>query len=147
MSETVNKLPPRLQAIVEDFSMCEGPEKLELLLEFAERLPPLPDWLRDQRDAMAPVPECMTPVFIYAECKDGGLTYYFDIPEESTTVRGYASLLREGVEGASPEAVLQIPVDFYIQMGLHKMLTPQRLNGISAVLAHMKRLAVNMLNT
>ena len=38
-------LPHKLQAIIEDFRLLEGQEKLEYLLELAERLPPLPDWL------------------------------------------------------------------------------------------------------
>jgi len=147
MSEATNGLPPRLGEIIEDFNLCEGQEKLELLLEFAESLPPLPDWLQGKRDAMDHVHECMTPVFVHAEQQESGLRYYFDVPEESTTVRGYAALLREGVEDASPEAVLRIPPDFYTQMGLHRVLTPQRLNGIGAILAHMKRLAVRALHS
>lgn len=142
MSETVTAMPQRLSEIIEDFQFCEGQEKLELLLEFAEKLPSLPDWLSDKRDAMDQVHECMTPVFIHAERDNGAMAFYFAIPEESMTVRGYASLLREGLAGASPEQVLAIPVDFYQQMGLHKVLTPQRLNGISAILAYMKRLTM-----
>ncbi|UCC88181.1 MAG: SufE family protein [Anaerolineales bacterium] len=145
MSEIVESIPPRLQEIIEDFSWCEGREKLELLLEFSESLPPLPEWLHDQRDAMEPVPECMTPVFIHAETEDGRMAFYFDVPPESPTVRGYAEILRKGVEGASPEAVLAIPNAFYVQMGLQQVLTQQRMSGISAILAHMKRLAAKEL--
>lgn len=50
MSEYVGSIPSRLQEIIEDFSWREGQEKLELPLEFSEKLPPLPDWLHDQRD-------------------------------------------------------------------------------------------------
>ena len=65
----------------------------------------------------------------------------FDIPPESPTVRGYASILADGLEGVPPEQVLAVPIDFYREMGLQGVLTTQRLNGISAILAHMKRLA------
>ncbi|MEI2608355.1 MAG: hypothetical protein V9G20_06960 [Candidatus Promineifilaceae bacterium] len=34
------QLPERLQEIVADFSYCQGQEKLEYLLEYAEKLPP-----------------------------------------------------------------------------------------------------------
>jgi cysteine desulfuration protein SufE len=140
-----SSMPPRLEEIIEDFSWCEGREKLELLLEFSEKMSPLPEWLHEQRDAMEPVPECMTPVFVHAETTNGKLTFYFDVPAESPTVRGYAEILRDGVQGATPEAVLAIPNDFYMQMGLQQVLTHQRLSGISAILAHMKRLAVKEL--
>ena len=146
MSESVASIPPRLQEIIEDFSWAEGQEKLELLLEFSEQMPALPDWLHDKRDEMDQVHECMTPVFVHAETHDNKMTFYFDVPPESPTVRGYAAILAEGVQGATPEEVIVIPNDFYLQMGLHQVLSHQRMNGIAAILAHMKRLAVNELS-
>ncbi|MCA9923738.1 MAG: SufE family protein [Anaerolineales bacterium] len=137
----MSKLPARLQEIVEDFSYCEGQEKLEYLLELAESLPPLPDWLTGKRDEMDEVHECMTPVFIYPEKQDGKLFFHFDIPPESPTVRGFASVLQQGLGWTTPEQVSAIPNEFYLQMGLQTVLTGQRLNGISAMLAHMKTLA------
>jgi len=87
----------------------------------------------------------MTPVFVHAERENGGMVFYFDIPPESPTVRGYASLLSEGLHGATPEQVIGVPNDFYLKMGLHKVLTTQRLNGIGAILAYIKRLATREL--
>lgn len=134
-------IPARLQEIVEEFAVCEGQEKLELLLEYADRMPPLPDWLSAQRGEMEQVHECMTPVFVHAELKDGGMVYYFDIPPEAPTVRGYAAVLGEGFRGSTPEQVMNTPVHFHEQMGLQHVIGPQRLNGIVALLAHLKRLA------
>ncbi len=147
MSETVESMPSRLQETVEDFGWCEGREKLELLLEFSEKMPPLPKRLHEQRDAMEPVPECMTPVFIHAEtdARSGGMSFYFDVPPESPTVRGFAEILRDGTQDATPEEIIAIPNDFYLKMGLHEVLSHQRMNGISAILAHMKRLAAREL--
>jgi cysteine desulfuration protein SufE len=139
MDET---LPKRLQEIVEDFQLVQGTEKLEYLLEFAENLPPLPAWLAEKRETMDQVHECMTPVFVHAENKNGRLHYYFDVPPDAPTVRGYASLLSDGLNNLTPEEILQIPHDFYVQMGLQNVITAQRLNGISAMLAHMKQLAL-----
>jgi cysteine desulfuration protein SufE len=136
-------IPTRLQQIIEDFQMCEGQEKLEYLLEFAERLPPLPEWLHEQRDSMDQVHECMTPVFVFAEEQDGRLTYHFDVPQEAPTVRGYAGLLSEGLNGLTPPELRAVPGEFYLDMGLQKVLTGQRLNGINAILAHMKQLAAD----
>ncbi len=138
-------LPPRLGEIVEDFQLAEGSEKLELLLEYARKLPPLPDWLRDRRDAMDQVHECMTPVFVVAENRDRKLVFHFDVPPESPTVRGYAALLEEGVRGATPEQILQIPGDFYQEMGLQDVLSPRRLQGVHTILAYIKRLATKEL--
>jgi len=142
MNLATNPLPARLQEIVEEFEYCEGREKIELLLAYADRLPDLPDWLRDEHDTMEQVEECMTPVFVKASLQDGGMAFYFDVPQESPTVRGFAAVMAEGLDGATPEQVLSVPNDFFYAMGLDRVLTMQRLNGMSAILAYMKRLAV-----
>ncbi len=113
-----------------------------MLLDYAEQLPPLPERFKQQHEAMDHVEECMTPVFVQAELDNGHMSFYFDVPRESPTVRGYAALLEQGLRGVTPEQVLQIPADFYIKMSLHQVLTPQRMHGISAILAHMKQLAL-----
>ena len=142
MSEQSGALTPRLQEIIADFGYIVGSEKLEYLLEFAEALPPLPEWLHDNREEMDEVHECMSPVFIFAEKDENNkLNYHFDIPPEAPTVRGFAEILRSGLQGVAPEQVLAIPDMFYLEMGLGSVLTGQRLNGIGAILAHMKTLA------
>jgi cysteine desulfuration protein SufE len=83
----------------------------------------------------------MSPVFMTAEEADGRLAYHFDIPPESPTVRGFAAILQQGLNGSTPAQVLAVPDQFYLQMGLQNVLSGQRLNGISAILAHMKTLA------
>jgi cysteine desulfuration protein SufE len=143
MADSVNFLPRNLQDIVKDFQMSEGREKLELLLQYAEDLPPLPDWLQGKSREMDQVEECMTPVFVGASRKNGKLVFYFDIPRSSPTVRGFATLLKKGCDDLMPEEILAIPGDFYLLLGLQEVLTFQRLNGIAAILAHMKLLALN----
>lgn len=137
----MGELPARLQEIVEDFGFCEGQEKLEYLLEFAEALPPLPEQFTDKRDEMEEVHECITPVFIYAENDNGRYHYYFDIPPEAPTVSGFARILQEGLDGLTSAEVQAIPNEFYLETGLQNVLSGQRLNGISAMLLHMKNLA------
>jgi cysteine desulfuration protein SufE len=138
-------LPARLQEIIDDFSYCEGQEKLEYLLELSEQLPTLPERLRGKRDNMEQVHECMTPVFLEAELQDGKMNFYFDVSPESPTVRGFASIMMQGVTGATPQQVLQIPHDFYLQTGLQRVLSAQRMSGMSTFLSYMKRLAAQHL--
>ena len=139
--ENNEKLPPALSEIVEDFSWCEGREKLELLVQFSEMMPELPAWLNIDHETMDQVSECMTPVFIHVENENAHLKFYFDVPKESPTVRGFAAIMSKGLDGSMPEEILQIPNDFYLKMGLEKVLTHQRLNGLTAMIAHIKRLA------
>jgi cysteine desulfuration protein SufE len=139
------QIPPALQEIIDEFQWCEGAEKLELLIQYAQDLPDLPAWLQADRSQMEPIPECMTPVSVQSSFQGGRLSFYFDVPAESPMVRGYASLMRRGLDGATPAEVLAVPADFFYAMGLHQVLSHQRLNGISAILAHMKQLALKAL--
>lgn len=146
MSDSAESLPPTLQSIIHEFQLCQGAEKLEYLLELAEQLPPLPERLQARRDAMLEVHECITPVFIHGERDNGALRFYFDVSPESPTVRGFATLLSRGLSGLTPEAVLRVPNEFYLQTGLQQVLSGQRLNGISTFLGYMKRIAAQHLN-
>ncbi|HET9590360.1 MAG TPA: SufE family protein [Anaerolineales bacterium] len=139
-------LPPKLQEIVDDFASMSREEKIETLVAYAESLPPLPDWLREEREKMDPVPECMTPVFLFGEEQpDGGVRFHFDIPPQSPTVRGLASILANGLNGSKPEEILSVPADFFTPMRLEEAITHQRINGFIGVLAHMKQGAVKLL--
>jgi len=137
----MSDLPPQLAEIVEDFGYCEGQEKLEYLLELSERMPPLPEWLEGKQAEMDQVRECMSPVFIYAEKKEDSVIYHFDIPAEAPTVRGVAAALKEGLDGCTVSEITAVPDTLYIQMGLDKVITGQRLNGLRAMLSHVKTLA------
>ena len=142
----MSNLPPKLQEIVDDFASMTREEKVETLVAYSESLPPLPDRLKAERDKMDPVPECMTPVFLYGEKEsDGGIQFYFDIPPQSPTVRGLASLLANGLNGSKPEEVLSIPTDFFLPMNLQEAISQQRINGFIGVLAHMKQTAVKLM--
>lgn len=145
MNTTENGIPPRLGEIIADFQWSEGREKLELLLQYAEELPPLPERFQDKVKAMEPVEECMTPVFLQSELQDGRMIFFIDVPPSSPTVRGFASILIKGLEGLSPEEVLKVSENFFERMGLDKVLTHQRLKGLSAILAHMKAQSVRHL--
>lgn len=140
------KLPSRLAEIVEDFGFVQGREKLEYLLQFAEQLPDVPARYQEAKDDEHQVHECMTPVWVYAEKSEPGLFFHFEVPRESPTVRGFARIMQEGLAGSPAAEILAVPDDFYYGMGLQSVLTMQRLNGMGAILAHVKRLAAQEAN-
>ncbi|GAB4579613.1 MAG: SufE family protein [Anaerolineales bacterium] len=146
MTAETNDLPPKLQQIIEDFQWSDDREKAQMLVEYSEKLPPLPDWINPDHSAMEQVHECMTPVFVQSEVKDSRIFYYFDVPKSSPTVRGFAALMQEGISGSTMEEVMRIPSNFFQPMGLEKVLSAQRMHGISAILGHMKRLAASGLD-
>ena len=60
-------LHPRLQEIVEDFAAVPDKDRLQLLLEYSQELPALPERYAEHRGLLEPVPECQTPLFLAVE--------------------------------------------------------------------------------
>jgi len=146
VAENTMSIPKKLQEIVDDFAGMSREEKLETLIAYAESFPSPPDHIAERLDQMDPVPECMTPVRLIAEKNpDGGVVFYFDIPPQSPTVRGLASILSEGLNGLPPEQIIAVPADFYLPMNLQEAISQQRISGFHGVLAHMKKAAVGLL--
>jgi cysteine desulfuration protein SufE len=137
---TTGTLHPRLQEIIEDFGAVPGNDRLQLLLEFSEELPPLPTHYAGHRDLLEQVPECQTPLFLAVEVDDGGAVHlFFDAPPESPTTRGFAGILHAGLDGLTADEVLATPGEFSSQLGLNDLVSPLRLRGMAAILARIKR--------
>jgi cysteine desulfuration protein SufE len=133
-------LPERLAAIAAAFRTAPKPLKLELLLEHARRVPPLPPELRDEPGRLERVHECQTPFFLASEVDAAGrVRLHFDAPEESPTTRGFAGVLWVGLDGATVDEVLAVPPDFADQLGLAQAISPLRLRGMGAILARLQR--------
>ncbi|HLR98553.1 SufE family protein [Mycolicibacillus parakoreensis] len=131
-------LPAPLAEVVSDFAEVEGQDKLALLLEFAEELPPIPAELEEA--AMEPVPECQTPLFLDVDTSDpAAVRLYFSAPPESPTTRGFAAILAAGLDRQPAADILAVPNDFYTALGLAELISPLRVRGMSAMLTRIKR--------
>lgn len=139
IEEKIERTPPPLRAIIEDFRSMEPRERLESLLDFALSMPELPGFLHDARDQMEQVHECQTPIFVFTDIVDAGVHVYIDVPKESPTVRGYAAIVQEGLEMASPDTVLHTPDDIHYLLGLQEAISPQRIRGLHVLMAYLKR--------
>lgn len=132
-------LPDRLQQIVDVFRSSPKEFRVQALLDFSRRIPPLPAELAEHRDRLEPVPECQTPFFLATRmASDGTVELFFDAPPESPTVRGFAGILLDGLRDATAETILSLPDDFFYGMGLEEVVTPLRLRGMGAILARLK---------
>ncbi len=133
---------PSLDTIIPRFRNADRTTRLETLLDYARRLPPLPERLAAEK-ALGHnlVHECQTPVFLWTEVADGQVHIFADVPPESPTVRGFISLLIRTLEGRSPDEVARVPDDLLDQLGLTETLGMTRTQGLSAILARIKRAA------
>ncbi|AKH17592.1 MULTISPECIES: SufE family protein [Deinococcus] len=139
MTDAAPALPDKLQTIVTMFRSAPKPLRLQALLEYSKKLPGLPEKYLEHPEFLQPVPECTSPFFLVTEQDEqGGMHLYFKVPEEAPTVRGYAGILHEALDGAQPEEILSIPDQFYMDMGLTELITPMRLRGMGAILMRLK---------
>ncbi len=141
-------LPDQLAEVIEEFQAVGATDRLELLLDFSRDLPALPERLVGHREAMEPVQECQSPLFLLVEVEQDGadrvgaagvVRLFFDAPAEAPTTRGFASVLHAGLDGLTAEQVLAVPDDVPHRLGITAAVSPLRLNGMAGMLRRIKR--------
>jgi cysteine desulfuration protein SufE len=137
---TTEVLPPGLAEIVDDFAAVSPRDRLEMLLEFSQSLPPLPERYAEHPERLESVPECQSPLFVATEVADDGTVQIFaDAPQESPTTRGFAGIFHAGLNGLPAEAVLAVPGDITAHLSLTDVVSPLRLRGAAALLGRVQR--------
>ncbi len=140
-------LSAALAGIVEEFGALAQRNRLELLLDFSRDLPAPPDRLtRDAGGALERVAECQSPIYLAVEVEAGEtgdgsrpVHLFFDAPAEAPTTRGFAGILREGLDGRPASEVLGTPNDVPDRLGLAAAISPLRLRGMAGMLGRIKR--------
>ena len=136
---------PRLDTIIRRFQQADRDTRLETLLDYARKLPPLPPRHEEARAAgLNRVHECQTPVFLWVDAgeKPGDIVeIHADVPRESPTVRGFVSLLIQGLQGMTRAEVAALPADLLDQLRLGETIGMNRTQGLSAIVMRIRRAA------
>lgn len=137
---TTLQAPAPLETIIEEFHSVGEQQRLQLLLQYSQRLPKLPAAYRDNLDQLDQVAECQTPLFLATEFHDADKVaqFFFAAPEEVPTTRGFASILQHGLSGQSYEVILNTPADVGDRLGLSRVIAPLRLRAVSAMFARVR---------
>ncbi len=137
-------IPEKLDEIVQLFASVPRQVKLQALLDYSRRVPPLPPEMQDT-DRFERVVECQSPLYLHVAVGDGGeVQLYFDAPAEAPTTRGFAGILYEGLAGATAAEILELPDDFYMKLGLEDVVSPLRMRGMGAMVFRIKRQVRNL---
>jgi cysteine desulfuration protein SufE len=144
MSAVDPTLPESLAAIRDDFLALGQSDRLQLLLEFSNELPALPERLQGHEDELERVEECQSPVFITVTVGEEGdaadvVRMHATAPREAPTTRGFASILAQGLSGLTADQVLAVPADYPLTLGLNEAVSPLRIRGMVGMLGRVKR--------
>ena len=127
------------ESLIEDFQAIGVKDRLNLLLEFSENLPALPERYVGHPDLLERVEECQSPIFLFVEVSGGLVHLFFSAPPEAPTTRGFASILHSVIDGLTIQEVLDFDDDFPSKIGLTEAVSPLRIRGMRGMLARIKR--------
>ena len=138
MPSNSTPLPDALAKIVERFKRRTDPkQRYAQLLWYAKKLEEMP---AENKVPENKVSGCVSQVFLTANLKDGRVWYKGD--SDAQLVKGLVALLIEGLNGLTPDEILQVSPDFIQETGLNVSLTPSRANGFYNIFQTMKKKAL-----
>ncbi|HEX8242410.1 MAG TPA: SufE family protein [Longimicrobium sp.] len=133
-------IPPSIERILRRFATLSPDMTRQALVQYANKLPPLPERFQGLDAAQYRVHECQTPVAIFPEVVDGKMYFHADVPRESAAIRALLAMLFEALNGQPPQTTLDIPPDFVRQV-MGKIGLQARENGLNAMVERLRRAA------
>lgn len=127
------------QEIVDAFNDVPVSSKLELLLEYANSLPALPERYADHPELLERVEECQSPVYLFVEVDNGKANIFLTAPAEAPTTRGFASLLQLALDGQNIDTINTFSDQFIQDLKLSDLVSPLRIRGMHGMLTRIKR--------
>ncbi len=130
-----------IAALVDEFSYLEDWEdRYRHVIALGEALPPFPADLRTEANR---VRGCVSQVWLVApngrDAEGGRLEFLAD--SDAHIVRGLAAILLRIYSGRTPEEILAIdPEGVFSELGLDSHLSPQRSNGLRAMVERIRAL-------
>lgn len=138
-SSGAQTLPPSVERVLQYFRSLGREEKMQALVAYSKRLEPVPERFKSLPREAFSVPECMTPVDLFPEERDGRMHFYADVnPRQSPTVAAFLAVLFQAVNDQPPATILAIPSDFVRQM-MEGIGLAARESGLNAILSRVKR--------
>ncbi len=128
------------QEIISAFQEVPQILKLELLLEYSENLPDLPERYKDHPELLERVEECQSPVYLFVELDEANkVSIFLTAPDEAPTTKGFASLVQIALDQQPAETVLSFDETFVDALGITELVSPLRIRGLQGMLMRTKR--------
>ena len=115
--------------LVDEFQAVPDWEtRYKKIIARGKQLAPMPDALKTDDNK---VRGCASTVWLHADFDGADVTFQAD--SDAVMVRGLVSILLEVYSGHPPGDILAAPPEFIEELGLNVNLTPNRANGLSAM--------------
>ncbi len=127
------------ERILEEFALFEDPrEKLEYLIELGRELPSLEERHRTEGNK---VRGCQSQVWLVAEYDEESRRLRFRADSDAVIVRGLIALLLRLYSDRRPAEIVATPPVVFERIGLGRLLTPGRQNGLYSMIGRIEELA------
>lgn len=126
------------QDLVDEFAMfTDWQDRYEHLIELGKDLPLIaPEHKTDDNLVRG----CQSRVWLHAASQNG--LVHFTADSDAMITKGIVALLVRVYNDRTPEEILGASTDFVDRIGLREHLSPNRSNGLSAMIDQMKRYAL-----
>ena len=125
------------QAVIDDFAMFdEWLDKYEYIISLGKNLEAFPD---EKKTEDRLISGCQSRVWLDCELRDGRL--WFSADSDAIITKGIISLLIGVYSGRTAREIAGDDFGFVNEIGLSENLSPTRANGLSSMIATIKRKA------
>ena len=130
-------MPRTIQSIVDDFDLLDDWEdKYRYVIELGRELPDLPDAEKSEANR---VNGCVSQVWLVAEAGYDEDVISFRGDSDAHIVRGLVAIMISALSGRRAGEIVAFDAEgLFRQIGLDSHLTPQRSNGLRAMVDRMK---------
>ena len=142
---TTTTLTQAQQEVVDEFAMfADWQDRYEHLIELGKDLPLIaPEHKTDENLVRG----CQSRVWLAAEQRastplNAGPIVHFTADSDAMITKGIVALLVRVYNDRTPQEILGASTEFIDRIGLREHLSPNRANGLSAMIDQMKRYAV-----
>ncbi len=131
------------QEIVDEFALfSDWQDRYEHLIELGKDLPLIAPEKKTEENI---VRGCQSRVWLSADpstALDGTTLVHFTADSDAMITKGLVALLVRVLNDRTPQEILNTPLTFIDTIGLREHLSPNRSNGLVAMLDQMKRYAL-----
>lgn len=131
------------QEVVDEFAMfSDWQDRYEHLIELGKDLPLIATEHKTEENI---VRGCQSRVWLTAAVStslDGTKLLHFTADSDAMITKGMVALLIRVLNDRKPEEILNTPLTFIETIGLREHLSPNRSNGLVAMMDQMKRFAL-----